>query len=76
MLSLVPVAGVPVVAAVPDELYGPLQLAPLQHHCIAGVGAPLKGMNTKMYDTELILLFVVSCTLQEHFYLKIKTRSM
>ena len=51
------IPGVPV----PDEL------APLQQHCMAGGGAPFQGMNSKIYDTKLILLFVVSWTLQEHF---------
>ena len=46
--GVVPVAGVPVVAAVPAELYGPFQLAPPQHHCIAGVGAPYIGMKYQM----------------------------
>ena len=52
-------------AAVPAELYGSLQPAPLQHHCIAEGGAPFQGMNTKMYDTDLTFLFCGTLTLQE-----------
>ena len=63
MLSLVPVAGVPVVAAVP------LQLAPAQHYRTAGAGAP--NIGTAHYNLKHLSNILLFCGnpapfIQEH----------